>query len=108
VIAVGLGVWLLGRPSAITGANIAKIQDGMTRTQVEAILGGPARDDSRGGLVVYLDGDSVSHANPNEWIGEDQAVTVHFENDHVSGRRVGLVARSEEGVLARLRRWLCL
>ena len=51
--ALGLALWLLWpRESAITEENIASIQIGMTRAQVEAILGGPARDESDGRIGV--------------------------------------------------------
>lgn len=36
------------RPSAITRENQAKVHEGMTRDEFEAILGGPPRDESSG------------------------------------------------------------
>ena len=45
---VGLvaGVWaILPRPSAINRENAAKIKEGMTLAEVEAILGGRARNE---------------------------------------------------------------
>src|ERR1700722_14790543 len=47
------GVVLWAQPrTAITRENAAKIQVGMALTEVEAILGGPARDESSGPLFV--------------------------------------------------------
>lgn len=40
--------WVVWPRSAITRENVARIQRGMTRIEVEAILGGPARHDSTG------------------------------------------------------------
>jgi hypothetical protein len=47
--ALGVGGWMLWpQPTAITRENAAKINIGMTVAQVEAILGGPERDDTTG------------------------------------------------------------
>jgi hypothetical protein len=50
VVLLAVVVWLfwLQPPSAITRENAAKIKDGMRLAEVEAILGGPARDDRTG------------------------------------------------------------
>jgi outer membrane protein assembly factor BamE (lipoprotein component of BamABCDE complex) len=45
---VGFAAYLLPRSSAINEENVARIQKGMTLAQVEAILGGPARDEEHG------------------------------------------------------------
>src|SRR5262245_11545526 len=50
--ALGLTLWLLWPRTAITLENAARIESGMTRAQVEAILGGPARDEAGGPLVA--------------------------------------------------------
>jgi hypothetical protein len=64
VAAVAIGVWLLWPRTALTRENAAKIQVGMTLTEVEAILGGPARDESGGKLVGDVDGEG--DADPRE------------------------------------------
>jgi hypothetical protein len=49
LIGLGVGGWLLWpKSTAITRESAAKIQKGMTLAEVEAILGGPARDDTTG------------------------------------------------------------
>jgi hypothetical protein len=44
-----IAAWLLWPRTAITRENAEKIQVGMTLAEVEAILGGPARDDQSPG-----------------------------------------------------------
>jgi hypothetical protein len=102
-----LTAWLLWRPSAVTKENIHRIQPGMTRAEVEAILGGPPQEEPGGGLM-YLDGDSVS-AGPlrgsANWIGDDWAVTVQFRDGCVEYSRLAS-GRGEESWLHRFRRRL--
>lgn len=43
--------WTLPRPSVINPENAAKIEEGMTLAEVEAILGGPPRDESTMGIL---------------------------------------------------------
>src|SRR6516162_1977409 len=43
-----VGVYMVWRPTAITWENFDRIRVGMTLEQVEAILGGPERDDGDG------------------------------------------------------------
>jgi hypothetical protein len=43
--------WALPRPSAIHQENAAKVKEGMTLAEVEAILGGPPRDESTMGIL---------------------------------------------------------
>lgn len=54
---LGVGAWLLWPRTAITRENAAKIQIGMTLAEVEAILGGPVRNDATGPIVVAFDED---------------------------------------------------
>src|SRR5260370_30931418 len=51
LFALGLGGWLLWPRTAITPENAAKIREGMTLLEVEAILGGPGRNESTGTLT---------------------------------------------------------
>jgi hypothetical protein len=61
--AAGLAaVWLLWPRTAITRENAEKVQLGMTLAEVEAILGGPARDQAGGSLVA--------DSTPEEALGE--------------------------------------
>src|SRR5438270_30783 len=51
LVLVGVGVWALWpRQSLITVENAARIRQGMMSEEVEAILGGPPRDESTGQL----------------------------------------------------------
>jgi hypothetical protein len=43
-----LAAWMFWPRTTINGGNIARIEKGMTLAEVEAILGGPARDESSG------------------------------------------------------------
>jgi hypothetical protein len=49
--------WLLWPRMAITRDNAAKITVGMTLAEVEAILGGPARDETTGPVTLDWDSD---------------------------------------------------
>ncbi|SRR5260370_6050871 len=52
-LALGAGAWLRWPRTAITRENAAKIHIGMTLAEVEAILGGPPRDDVAAASVRY-------------------------------------------------------
>jgi len=75
------------RPSTITRENCRLIQSGMTVAEVEAILGGPARDEVAGRLTMMMyrpllvvSGDGRSHA---EWVGTYFAIIVVFKDGRV-------------------------
>jgi hypothetical protein len=46
VAVLAVGLWLLWPGTAITRENAERIEEGMTLADVEAILGGPARNES--------------------------------------------------------------
>jgi hypothetical protein len=54
VLVAGLvtGLWLLWPRTAITLENAAQIREGMTKQEVEAILGGPPRNETTGPVTV--------------------------------------------------------
>jgi hypothetical protein len=52
VLALGAGVLLLWPRTAITRENAAKIKEGMTLAQVEALLGGPPRSETTGATLT--------------------------------------------------------
>jgi hypothetical protein len=116
----GVGAWLLYPRSAITRANAEKIREGMTLAEVEAILGGPPRDDSTGlltgdnnpdgtGSTIWIWPAPMPNSPALEWVSDHVAVRVHFDD---AGRAESVsripLCRAEEGLLDRFRRWLGL
>jgi hypothetical protein len=128
-----VAAWLLLSRTAITPENAVKIQVGMTVAEVEAILGGPARDESTGPLVsdgpgdlgyrapeqaivLVPDGGLVSvpggwHVvpSPPQWVSDCAVIVVSLD----AGGRVEAcstlpVRRVSEGPIDRVRRWLGL
>ena len=106
--ALGLALWLLWpREWAITEENIGRIQKGMMRAEVEAILGGPARDDS-GGARRMEDGDMIFRiigCSEEEWIGNERSVVVYFRDGLVIRLRTFFVVPPPT-VLQKVRSWL--
>jgi hypothetical protein len=101
------------RPSVITADNLAKIKLDMTLAEVEAILGGPPRDESDGlcrpaypsisRLAFHTDGmPSV------EYVGPDCAIRITFYQNRVVWLLFGDMMRTDETSLEKLRRWLGL
>jgi hypothetical protein len=71
------------RPSAITTETVYRIKLDMTEAQVEAILGGPARDETDGtALPTYfaIGGEPMLQA---EWIARDSAIRIGFYEGRV-------------------------
>lgn len=118
LVVLGLGVWLLWPGTAITRENAAKITEGMRLAEVEAILGGPARDDTTGPVLtesgygantLWLEdvclpfGDQRHHI----WKSDCVLVLVSVEAD---GRVANFIAfhqqRAAERPIDMLRRWL--
>jgi hypothetical protein len=108
--------WLFWPRTAITEENAAKVQVGMTLAEVEAVLGGPARDESTGPLTtdialrqvalrqVMLD-DSLSGL----WTSNHVMVCINFGADRqVTQMSWFPVRRAQESLLDHLRRWLGL
>lgn len=88
----------------------------MTRAEVEAILGGPARNDTGGRRWPLCANSNVlkrrvgepPDQEDGEWIGDEMAVVVSFNFGQVYDTRVGHVLPFEESLLGRFRRWLRL
>jgi hypothetical protein len=96
LVALAVAAWLLWPRTAITRENAAKIQPGMTLAEVEAFLGGPARDESTGpltddddvddepaGFPVVLfapscDGEMIAAHDRHFWISDSVVVRVCF------------------------------
>jgi hypothetical protein len=78
VIGVAVGVWLLWPHTAITRDNFAQLRVGMSRSEVEAVLGGPARDESSGPIVVDW---SAGWSGPEcDRMTDGERVNLHFES----------------------------
>lgn len=68
--------------SAISFESFQKLKVGMTRKQVETILGGPARLEVRPYHAIW----AINHWHPEHWSGEECRICVHFDSwDKVSG-----------------------
>jgi hypothetical protein len=127
VVVLGVGAWLLLPRTAITRENAAKIQVGMTLAEVEAILGGPAREDFVGELQLDFDPDpkvnimvakaveekggfgaSFVGVHPQQyWRSNEVWVSAHFDNSRLTAC-AAYHMRSAESPLALLRRLLRL
>jgi hypothetical protein len=122
-VAVYAAVWLLQPISPINPHNAAKILTGMTRAEVEAVLGGPSREESTGPLAALETDDraasdalvasffvrSVSQsslARYGFWASDAAMVSVWFDPaGHVSRLESLAVRRRPETPLEVIRRW---
>jgi hypothetical protein len=79
-----VAVCLTGR-SAITRENAAKIQHGMTLEEVEAILGGPERENPWVAETVFWPSRTllVVCDRRAEWISREAAIAVGFRDGRV-------------------------
>jgi hypothetical protein len=109
LVLLGVGALVLWPRAGITRANLSKIHGGMTRTQVEAIFGGPSGDYRTPGHAYLVDY-SFGHppgSEAHEWIGDEGIAVVAFDqNGHVAARLY--VEAGEVTFFDRLRNWLGL
>jgi hypothetical protein len=130
LVALAVGAWLFWPRTAITRENAAKIQPGMTLAEVEAILGGPAREETTGQvtldqddtpaggasaviralrerqLVDLLDWTTLGPRVPR-WQSNHVLVWVRFDAEgRVAEFSTFPMRRAAEGPLDRLRCWL--
>jgi hypothetical protein len=118
IVALVAFAWLLGSrtpTTAITPANAAKIRNGMTVGEVEAVLGGPARDECTGPIVYDASVGRVSHSLPengliNIWQSDTVQLSVVFRDGVVVYHSPLPVHRVDvdASVFDRLRGWLGL
>ena len=105
LVALTGGGWLFWPRTAITRENAAKIQVGMTLAEVEAILGGPARDEApKRQVLVKIQ--SVHH--DCEWNSDHVSVWVHLDAQGRVTECRAIPVPPAPGPLERLRRWLGL
>jgi hypothetical protein len=108
--ALALAVWALSPSSAINAENAARITPGMTLAEVEAILGGPARDETDGERYVeYHEGLTEPIIPFRQWTGPSIGIIVVFsaEDGVVTQFSIGPTSAAANP-LDRLRRWLGL
>jgi hypothetical protein len=128
--ALAVGVWLLWPRTAITRDNATKIQPGMTLAAVEAILYGPARDETTAPVTADLD-ESEPEALARRaklyqldmklaviadwghrrltWQSDYVMIAVAFDPDERVTECISLpMRRVSDSPLAMLRRWLAL
>jgi hypothetical protein len=125
LVALAVAAWLLWPSTAITRENAERIRPGMTLAEVEAILGGPPRDESTGPRIkegdppeaaesgIYLFQLAVGNARAIHpcklWQSDGVLIRVDLDADErVTGSDWLAVRRVHEGALDRLRRWLGL
>jgi hypothetical protein len=105
VLSVALvAAWLLWPRTAITPENYEKIQAGMTLAEVEAILGGPARDETAGPPRTAM----IQSVRPDrEWNSDRVSIWVYLDAEGRVRECRAIPVPAESG-LDRLRRWLGL
>jgi hypothetical protein len=133
-VAVLVALRLLWPPTAITRENAEKIRERMTLAKVEAILGGPARDETVGLVLVgqmpeeteeqrrpplarrveLLGGQFFRYARPlapsqKVWASVSCVIRVDFDSEGlVESWDSMLVRGADESPVEMLRRWLRL
>jgi SmpA / OmlA family len=117
LVLLGSAAWALWPHStAITWENAKKIKEGMTMADVEAILGGPTRDETAGCAVPDMwaeDADppgmfirSAYLPKSIFWTSEQRAIEVIFKDDRVWRCYSYPAVRVRDTFLDRARRWI--
>lgn len=102
-------VWLALPKHRINAESITQIKAGMSKQEVETILGAAPGDYSQGMAGVWLCGRGWQAAEQLAWLGDEAAVRVYFDAEgRVLGVLQGGVMRSNESLRDKLRRWLGL
>ena len=109
-----LGLWLSRPTSSLLAANFSRLKPGLTRAEVERLLGGPPGDYGRyaGGVIDYGDGSvlqvfaapGAGDAKPDTWTDDANHFYVFFDSrgEVVAGSRQTRFLRSPKGWLATL------
>jgi hypothetical protein len=112
-----VGGWLLWPRTAITRANAATIQVGMTMAQVEATFGGTQRMETTGRFEIDPDEEEIKRGHPDpaapfgqwQWISDEAQVRVWSDDrGRVTAIQSIPVRRAPESLLDKLNRWLRL
>ncbi len=109
-LALAVAGWLF-RPqppeTTITRANVQKVKKGMSRAEVEALLGGPPRDEADGSRWVVWLGGRHPEADFVRWVGPEAAAGARFDGeDIVLVADTGVVVVPHRSYLDMLRRLL--
>ena len=102
--------WYLTRPEPVITAERARsIQAGMTESEVEALLGGPAGDYAGGAIVTYARGgvgaDETGYHQGTNWWGREGVIQVQFSKEGRVESAAYYPARSVERVTLWERLW---
>jgi hypothetical protein len=114
VTALTIGCWIWARSdSRINGNNFRQVWIGMTKADVEAILGPPTRRYEKSYKAEATVGGAyqpLTIGNIGVWAGPEYLAVVHFDADDVVIYRDGAAwyAPEPEPVWPRMRRWLHL
>jgi len=129
-VVTALLVWVVWpTPSAINRENAKQIAEGMSLSEVEALLGGPSRndatrpisvdmprespaqktaaDDTQGRIALYTEVARQRH-NVRVWQSDSAFVMVRFEDGKVCAQTCFPLRPAPETPLAMLRRWFGL
>jgi hypothetical protein len=74
------------RPDRVTLENLRRIHVGMTRGEVEGILGGPPGDYTTGPVSVVHIGGAMTAFSKDEWFGDHCDINIWFSDDKVINR----------------------
>src|SRR6266581_762902 len=109
VLVIGFATHLLLMPRPRINLDaVQKIEPGMTRKQVEDLLGVAPGNYSQGGKAEYFGWGFERPPWGEEWIGDEVAIIVRFDDDDiVIGRGAGWVRRTEDWYF-KVRVWLGL
>ncbi len=114
LLVLGVRGWVLWprMATAITRESAARIQENMTLAEVEALLGGPARDETTGPLEDLGMGDPLGNRGVvvfRTWKSDLVSIWAGFDEDNrVTGRIIVYTRRAPENLLDMFRRWLRL
>jgi hypothetical protein len=126
----GIWWWAVWPHTAISRENAARIDKGMTRAEVEAILGGPARIEPSTGVVPDLDlnlpendqllrlmeeqqlaliAETRPIAERPIWVSDNVSIYVRFDDQGRVEKCLSVPVRPvQESLTDKLRRWLRL
>jgi hypothetical protein len=108
VAVLAVGAWLLWPRTAITRENAAKIKEGMTLAEVEAILGGPARNESDMPDNFINDAFVMNGEQPfteKRWASPGRVVILHFDDSCRVIRRTTTDFGVDHSLFDMVRRW---